>query len=337
MTATDDFDIGGSLVGKDANKLDDLHKLYRRHAAKVGFTFKMATSRLNAEGLVYEKYFMCSRAGKPDPVPKTPVITPSPTAGEEEGGRNQRKKRVDCIIKTGCKAKLVISCDTVNNYYKVTRHVEGHNHALTRPEWSYLHRVERTITAEKAETIELMERAGLRPTVACKYMAASAGGQENVGHIERDHINHVSRIRTKEMGGADAQNVLDILKKRQTQDPQFYYTAKLDEDGKLCSLYWRDSMMKDDYLLYGDVVVFDTTYRTNKYGLICAPFVGVNNHWNNVMFGCAFIANESTESFVWLLTEFVESMGGKKPATIFTDQDFAISKGIELVRFCQLP
>ena len=89
--------------------------------------------------------------------------------------------------------------------------------------------------------------------------------------------------------------------------------------------------MKDDYKLYGDVLIFDTTYRTNKYGLICAPFVGVNNHWNNVMFACAFISNESTETFVWLFEEFMKSMDGKKPITIFTDQDFAIQKAIQQV------
>ena len=89
--------------------------------------------------------------------------------------------------------------------------------------------------------------------------------------------------------------------------------------------------MKEDYNLFGDFLIFDTTYRTHKYNLICAPFVGVNNHWNNCMFACAFIANERTESFVWLFEEFLRCMGGKKPITISTGQDFAISKAIEEV------
>ncbi len=53
-----------------------------------------------------------------------------------------------------------------------------------------------------------------------------------------------------------------------------------------------------DYDCFGDVLVFDTTYRTNKYNLICAPFVGINYHWQNVMFGCAFLLDETTESDV---------------------------------------
>ena len=46
-----------------------------------------------------------------------------------------------------------------------------------------------------------------------------------------------------------------------------------------------------------DVMVFDTTYRTNKYNLVCAPFIGINNHWKNTISACAFFADETTTSF----------------------------------------
>ena len=55
--------------------------------------------------------------------------------------------------------------------------------------------------------------------------------------------------------------------------------------------------MKEDFRIYEDVIIFDTTYCTNKYNLICAPIVGINNH-ATLMFGCAFIADEKVESFV---------------------------------------
>ncbi|XP_056697327.1 protein FAR1-RELATED SEQUENCE 5-like [Spinacia oleracea] len=70
---------------------------------------------------------------------------------------------------------------------------------------------------------------------------------------------------------------------------------------------------------------------TNKYNLICAPFVGINNHWKNTMFACAFIGDETTESFVWVFETFLKVMGGKHPISIFTDQDAAIAAGIEQV------
>ena len=87
---------------------------------------------------------------------------------------------------------------------------------------------------------------------------------------------------------------------------------KLDDDAKLVTLFWYDSLMKEDFRIYGDVVIFDTTYCTNKYNLICAPLVGINNHWNTTMFGCAFKADEKVESFVWVLEQFKEAMKGIK-------------------------
>jgi len=56
--------------------------------------------------------------------------------------------------------------------------------------------------------------------------------------------------------------------------------------------------MLDGYTLFGDLLVFDTTYRTNKYDMICAPFVGMNHRVMNVMFGCGYFMNEKIKSFI---------------------------------------
>ena len=71
-------------------------------------------------------------------------------------------------------------------------------------------------------------------------------------------------------------------------------------------------------------MVFDTTYHTNKYNLICAPFVGVNHYWQNVIFGCAFLLEETSESFKWLVKAFLESIGSQLLIKNFTDQDLGL-------------
>ena len=96
----------------------------------------------------------------------------------------------------------------------------------------------------------------------------------------------------------------------------------------MTNVFWRDGKSKVDYDCFGDVVIFDTTYRTNKSNLVCAPFVGVYHHWQNVMFGCALLLDETSVSFTWLFKVFFESMGNKQPKTIFTDQDGAMAKAI---------
>ena len=77
--------------------------------------------------------------------------------------------------------------------------------------------------------------------------------------------------------------------------------------------------MLDYYTLFGDLVVFDTTYLTNKYDMIYAPFVRMNHHSKNFMFGCGFLINEKIESFVWLFKTFLKSIGGKHLITVMTD------------------
>lgn len=59
------------------------------------------------------------------------------------------------------------------------------------------------------------------------------------------------------------------------------------------------------------------------------------------MFGLAFMSDEIEISFQWLFKTFLESMGGKQPETIFTDQCQAMVNAIESVfsslqhRLCQ--
>ncbi|KAK9749888.1 hypothetical protein RND81_02G158000 [Saponaria officinalis] len=130
--------------------------------------------------------------------------------------------------------------------------------------------------------------------------------------------------------GGDASTLVNLLNKRQTEDPGFFYRIEFGEGGRLCHLFRRDSMMKEDYLLYHDVVIFDTTYRTNRYNLICGALVGINNHRSNIMFGCAFLSDEKTETFEWLFNALNESMGEDViPTSIFTDQDLAMTNAIE--------
>ena len=85
----------------------------------------------------------------------------------------------------------------------------------------------------------------------------------------------------------DAQTVIDKLIEESKKDPDFYYRVRLNGQGQLIALIWSDTVMREDYQIYGDVVViFDTTHCTNRYNLICGTLVGINNHTNTVIYGC---------------------------------------------------
>jgi hypothetical protein len=70
------------------------------------------------------------------------------------------------------------------------------------------------------------------------------------------------------------------------------------------------------------------------------PFTGVNHHLQSVFLGAAFLANEITESYVWLFQTFLKAMGGVAPHLITTDEDASMKAAIAEVlpdtthRFC---
>jgi len=67
---------------------------------------------------------------------------------------------------------------------------------------------------------------------------------------------------------------------------------------------------------------------TNKYRLPFVPFVGITGHAQTCLFGCAFLHDETAETFKWVFETFLESMGGKHPRSIITDQDKAMKAAI---------
>ncbi|XP_020415517.1 protein FAR1-RELATED SEQUENCE 5-like [Prunus persica] len=91
-----------------------------------------------------------------------------------------------------------------------------------------------------------------------------------------------------------------------------------------------DATSRRAYGFYGDVVVFDTTFNTNRYDLTFAPMLGVNNHGQTIVLACAFLSKEMIESFVWMFKEFKKAMPGGESKTIITDQDAAMAIAISI-------
>lgn len=73
-----------------------------------------------------------------------------------------------------------------------------------------------------------------------------------------------------------------------------------------CFIFFLESWkIRLDYDSFGEVIMFDATYETNKYNVLCAPFICINHHWQNTLFYCAFLCDEIASSFKWHLTIFL--------------------------------
>ncbi|WJX88171.1 hypothetical protein P8452_70284 [Trifolium repens] len=119
--------------------------------------------------------------------------------------------------------------------------------------------------------------------------------------------------------------------KHESENPSFFYDFQMDVDDQITNIFWADAQMINDYGYFGDVITFDTTYKTNKDYRPLGVFVGLNNHRQTIIFGAALLYDETIPSFQWLFETFLKAMGGEKPKTILTDQDPAMAKAISLV------
>jgi hypothetical protein len=104
--------------------------------------------------------------------------------------------------------------------------------------------------------------------------------------------------------GSDVDYVMTYMAIRKDENPKFYFNFSVDDEGRLQNMLWSDSQSQLDY----DVVVFDSTYRGNKYNLPFAPFIGVGHHRTTVMFDCGILSNKTVSSYIWLLNAFLKAM-----------------------------
>ena len=307
-------EIDGSeeiFLGQVVNNKDEAYNLYQEYAFRKGFSVRKGRELYydNEKKITRFKEFYCSKEGFKN--------------NESEGEVSY--ERVDS--RTNCKAMVRFNVSK-EGVWKITKLVLDHNHDFVPPEQRHLLRSMRNMSNVKGGLIKSMVNAGMRVTNIWSYLGEEVGGYNNLGVTLKDVHNYVYNEKLKLIEVGDAQSLVNHLQKRQAQDPMFYYSVQLDQESRLTNVFWRDGKSKVDYDCFGDVMIFDTTYRTNKYDLICAPFVGVNHHWQNVIFGCALLLNETSVSFNWLFKVFSESMGNQQPKTIFTDQAAAMGKAI---------
>ena len=122
---------------------------------------------------------------------------------------------------------------------------------------------------------------------------------------------------------------LDCLK---SQDNEFCYEVLIDsETSELRRAIWMFPEQRMNYCRFYDVVVFDNTYKTNRFGMPFGIFTGVNNYGQSVCFAEAIMSDETAESFIWTFTSFLKMINNTSPKVFLTDEDQAIIKAIDLI------
>lgn len=300
-------------VGQEFKSLDDVYTFYNAYAKEAGFSVRIASSKKDKKTEeITRKEYLCSKEGK------------SKKFMEADAQRRRGQYR------GGCGAKLVVVKKKESPSYNVTIFNEEHNHVLLTPTKTPFLRSHRQVSSVAKCLNEQLSMVNVPTHQQYNFLQVQAGGINNIGYTQKDLYNHQTKKRLK-LKGRDGDMLHDYFKSEQVKNPAFYFKIDADKDQKITRCFWADSTMRRSYRFYNDVVVFDSTYNTNRYGMIFAPILGVNNHRQTITFACALLNGEPSENFVWMFRQFLDAMPGDAPKMIITDQDPAMAIAISEV------
>ncbi|XP_057430837.1 protein FAR1-RELATED SEQUENCE 5-like [Lotus japonicus] len=291
---------------------DVAFEFYNLYALVKGFAARKNKILRNKKGEVVQQSFVCFRQGFRKVV-----------------AQDSRKRKKQAERRCGCHANFRVHIDIATSRWYVTKFEDEHNHDLLNERHVGRLALHRRLSEGDVMQLNGMRNAGIGVTGVYNLIASQSGGFDRVPFTKMNLHNQIGKQRRKLK--CDVQTAIEYLKEKRKLDPQMFWRHHANEDGKLQLLFWSDGISQKNYEVFGDVVAFDATYRKNKYQYPFVMFSGVNNHNQTTVFASAIIANETEETYIWLLERLVEAMKGKCPTSVITDGHLSMKNAITTV------
>ncbi|XP_041025494.1 protein FAR1-RELATED SEQUENCE 5-like [Juglans microcarpa x Juglans regia] len=242
--------------------------------------------------------------------------------------RNTNISKPRLTTKIDCKAR--INAVLVDGVLRITIVCNAHNHGLSQQKARFF-RCNRAIDDSVKRQLDINDKPGIGMAKSFNALVVEAGSFKKLPFIEKDARNYIDKARHLRLSKGGADVLCGYFEMVQYKNDGFYSLMDLDDEGRLKNVFWADAHSKAAYDYFGDVVTFDTTYLTNRYGMSFAPFVDVNHHGQSILLGASLISSENTETFVWLFDTWLKCMDERAPKAIIIDQDRAMKNAIAIV------
>ncbi|XP_048548370.1 protein FAR1-RELATED SEQUENCE 5-like [Triticum urartu] len=289
-------------VGMTFDSVDDARQFYNAYAFRHGFGIRTSVSKNSqAKGptKLISRTFTCVHA-RPD------------------GSKSESDSTTDSI-----------ATESSNNSKRPRLWMNmADTRKMNRLQQKVSYRSHRKIPREDLQMIRTLHERNLSTSDCMGILGDCHGGdQRRLGYVKRDVSNARSEMR-QTMAFQDMAMTIEYFERRQAESPQFFYATQVNkETNALEALFWVDGRTRALYPKYKDCVFFDTTFCTNKYNIPFAPIVGINNHLQTIVLGCALLPNEQIETFKWVFRQWLLVMN-EYPTNLMTDQCRAMETAI---------
>ncbi|XP_072090509.1 protein FAR1-RELATED SEQUENCE 5-like isoform X1 [Arachis hypogaea] len=302
------IDMGGlrseDVLLMEFNTPEEVRGFYNNYSRIKGFATRQGKKVRNIVGDIVRYTFVCNREGFREKkwLEKTDI-----------------KREHKVVTRCGCVAEMRIKRKDGCGKWYVSRFIDEHNHELLPGKFVDFLRSHRKISEVEIAHLTSMRDIGISIPKIYESFAAQLGGFNMVTFTKQDMYNEVRRQRA--LQDRDVNAAIWFLDGVGRVDGKMFWRHRLGPGQHLCDLFWSDGRSQYDYGVFGDVLAFDAIYGRNKYNLPVVVFSGVNHHNQTCVFATALVSCESQESYVWVLEQFLECMGGVAPKSVITDGD----------------
>ena len=271
------------LSGMEFESHGEAYSFYQEYARSMGFNTAIQNSRRSKTSREFiDAKFACSRYGTKREHDKS---FNRPRARQNKQDAENSTGRRSCS-KTDCKASMHVK-RRPDGKWVIHSFVKEHNHELLPAQ---------AVSEQTRKMYAAMARqfAEYKTVVGLKNEKSPFDKGRNLG-----------------LESGDAKLLLDFMVQMLSMNSNFFYAVDIGEDQRLKNLLWIDAKSRHDYVNFCDVVSFDTFYIRNKYKLPLVLFVGVNQHYQFILLGCALISDESAATYSLLMRTWLKAIGGQ--------------------------